>query len=1107
MHWLQPLLDSHDPMRPTLVLCRTQAAMAEAKRFVASNGGRLAIHFSMLHGLAASIAPKRLPEGPRATESLPSSGLWARVGDRPQLRRTLHGHLVRAHLLDVPRDQTPFADLFADSLPPAACQSLRALTQRIASHGTDLGPDQHYGRVFAIGFGDVGGADDAMAQYHRQILAGLGAQLLEAQQVHGGALTLPRSFVADAVAEARTVAQWVAEYRQAGGTCERVLVLVCNNLDAERIRCALLRSGVAATDDGSRALTEHALCTWLREVLPWLVDSAAAISAVDLRATVHSRALGSKWRDIEKTSDGADADFGSDDSAVDEAIAPTPTKVSRMDLSAALAAAGLARASATAWAAALQDVAKRAGYESVRVAASKLAYCMDKLAKLQGSSATLGDLRALLDAFGASVFVNNKPDFLAMGIVGALASAKDEPATLDALDEALDGARSQGSLHKGTVILPYSAYDGRPSDLLILTGLHSQAFGKPPAPDPFFDSDALAKLGILGGERWLDALESQLCRAARRAGQTRAVVIERDATGRKVAPYAALTSAAACQAGREVTFEPLAKATVGGSYGMATVSPEVLDFARIEVRNGPIPEAAPTASFDYADALARQATLEWLRSGSAGEAGPGPNLPAVATTEDYLLAVTPRIPPWLRPWLGDVTAVAEARLPADQSLSVTGGFEALLHCGFQGYAKLVLRLKDDEAQSEDLDSRQIGDKMHKALEGIACDPRWRPLEADLPQARDQLTATLKTLVAQQFTIDSKLSAALQASASGTAERWVRQIDAYVPDRVRAQLNNDALVKATTKSLEDDLDQIVEQASAWMEATAQPWNPKGGRQGSIRKMAVTSVLLLLEDRNPTGDEFFARAPGHKPEKLAWAAAMDQPQLRNQVTALAPAFADRRADMAALNGAITHGTVEWQFGYDRHTKTGEPLTIDLGAERVAVHGRIDRAWQLKGSEGSAIQLADFKTSKTAFTAAQVAKGILQGLKPQTALYTIALRQTISAGKGPAEFVLPRIAAFGLDQLRFVRGKRADKGLALTTELETDLDAFAALAGRAVQRARQGEFALVPHPKTCPAVREKGHDYCPYLEACRFRQYAGGIALEHGDDADDDSEDATS
>ncbi|MBN1948085.1 MAG: PD-(D/E)XK nuclease family protein [Bradymonadales bacterium] len=677
MSWLEPLFDDTQPGATTLVLCHSAATVAMIRREIARRKGTVGITVTTPLGLARALQPVDLAASDGSGERVelshkePSGRLWARVADRPGLRRLLLQHVDRARLIGpaaAPLD-LGLAELveqeFEESTGNRAC---RALLDRARECGSRLGVGHDYCRVLAVGFGDEGAGlvtPEGPAAFYRELLAALGAERLSPPILHHGPLKLEVIQATDVVGEARWVAAQVARHIEMGGDPDRVLVLIPGRQDGDRIRSALARSGIPAADDGARPLSEHSLAALLFRVLPWFDElTDPAIEVDGLKRLLQSRLLGHVWthpelaqiraetlgriealgdpganqEESEELGEGSEGEgqetIGEQrqQEGRQEGSVRDPLFLSRRQVVQVLRACHLVKAPLSVWIRALQEVASSAGPRlSLRRQAllikGRLLWLQRCRGEVEGTR-LVGQLAAFLEGFGIKTF-SGQPDYVAEAIRGALSENRELPATRENLEDALAGAVASGELHQGIVLLPYRYYDGRDAELLLVTGLHSKGLGQCPSPDPFFDPELLARLGVYQGECWLDLVEGQLVAALRRAGEARGCLARFDASGRAAAPHLVLGIEDPDGGGPPVTLilhkgqlsteeqrppagppgDPSRRPPKAGAvarlragrvtnYGLRLDSPETRDLGSIERRLEPAPLNPPNLELD-----------------------------------------------------------------------------------------------------------------------------------------------------------------------------------------------------------------------------------------------------------------------------------------------------------------------------------------------------------------------------------------------------------------------------------------------------------------------------------------------------------------------------
>ena len=1094
MNWLDPALDATTPTSRTLVLCRTGDAVTAVRRHVAARGGVAGLSVMTPGGLAAALSALAPPLPEPDPEATPSGALWDRIGPRPGLQRRLLALLEAARVGGVaPGDLPPeLAEALRTAPPPGeGTRCLLALQARAAANGSMLGLGHDADRVLALGFGGVDDLPRATSagRWEARLLAALGATRVAAPRVQAGAVTVPAARVADVVAEARGVAAAASAWAQAGRSLSDVLVLTASEADADRIRGALSRAGLPATDDGAQGWREHALPALLHRVLPWFGGGAGAvIEGEDLRLLLQSRLLKGGW-------DGAAEDAAAGVRAQAAALVDgdsDPMRASRARVGRVLRAAHRARGTAAAWQADLMRAAGDAGQPRwLRRQALVLSARLAALAACQPAGAgTLGDVLSYLRTFGVQLRVEGATDVIARGLLDALEAARGRPATRFHLDEVVAGAAGSGAVHDGVVLLGLDDYDGRGAGLLLLTGLHGKGVGRAPAPDPFArDAETARRLAVPGGAEVLDHRERLLAAAVRRAGEAQALVAARAADGRATAPYLHLS---AVHGGpNPVTF--VVSAETLDSFGLDAETPEWADLARLDRRatDPPMDDAWPDPR-DRVTHLARMASAEWVRAGAAVagfQADDGPRV----TLGDWDRAFSPALPPALRPWCGDTTHTADPTgLPPDTVLSASGTLEPLLHCRFQVLAKARLGLREPEELSEDVDARDVGTAVHAALADtgpLRVDP------ADVDTARQALTQTLRSGSSRRIDALPAATPGLAAARDGLRERWAahwptvaaHRVSALDVDKHAAKAVRDAL--ATTEHWR----WLLDHAESWFDRLPKPWAPQKRR--STLGTWLSAAAATLADGQPIGD--LPVSPLPKTQAAPLAAWLMDPDVQAAMQCLADEHATHlgRARLAA--GPVVATAAEWSVG---DAQTGAPLAVRFGTQDALVQGSVDRLFAYGTETEQVVEVLDYKTGGKSPGAEKLAEMLQSGARAQVPAYAVVVRAALRAGQGPPGFVAePRGWRLGYDHLKSPSGPP----IVDAEPNDISLDAVAARIGTQLKKVRAGDWLAVPHADTCPALNEQGHDYCRFADVCRVRAHPGGLRpLTDDDTPDEDS-----
>ncbi|HOI09749.1 MAG TPA: PD-(D/E)XK nuclease family protein, partial [Myxococcota bacterium] len=982
----------------------------------------------------------------------------------------------------IPPEAVPLLDLGWGRNRDA--DALLALVERIEHepNGTRLGFD----RVFAVGFGDPTSGLPVPPGTRRlfdRILAGL-----EATRLAGDASALPdpgpdTTLVSDVATEAAWVAHHAHRFQQERGDLDDVLVLFAGDDDRDRIRATLVRNGIPCAVNQAQRLSRHGLAGLLQEIIPWFTDApsdAVTIEGETLRRLFQSPLVGAgdykadeaaALRERIERIRNEDARAREDKDAPEEPQETDDLYLSRRTVPEALVACHRVRASLDEWRASLESVAADASRSfRTRRAALLIGHRMGWLGDLRGPS--LGHVREFLNRLTLHTF----GDRVAQSIQSALADSKKRPATSDVLAEVLDNAVSSGDLHRGVTLLAYDQYDCRPSALCLLTGMHSKGVGQAPVPDPFFTDDIAARWGRIGGAAHVGFLMDQATAAVARAGTAHACVIQRSADGRAVVPISH----------RLLHLEGDTPAETFRNYGLALQTPEAANRDALFAEPARVPKDAPAPCGEPAsDHAARMATAEWLRAGGAFErAQPADKDLEPITLRDIVSRDWDALPAWLRPYLGDTTAIATAALPVDAVLSVSSGFQPLSHCLFQAFLKTRLKLKEPETLEEELSAKEVGSAVHEALEHIGIDPRWRPTEADLDAAIATLTAELKTEVDERLTAElAKLpqaTAALETARRGLADRWKRQVEMYVDARVVAIESLDRATREKTwKKLvkADEFRGLKQGADDFFQTDAH------------KKHAISWIQIAVEALLRGADPFDESTLAHcnKNSIVTVRAWIHELQVQDLVLALARKFNDMLQGELAAAGPIVGGEPEWHFGVFADRPASAPLSLHLGATRdVQVRGSVDRVRVTEGPDGArAVELLDYKTG-TSFVR-KLSDELPAGTVPQLLLYALAMKAALADGRGPDGVSdTPHAVRLGYDFLR----DASDKGLFTWTpgDVYPSLEEAADLLGWLVALARSGQYPVLPHNLTCPVLQYRGHDYCRFQAVCRFGKHPG-------------------
>lgn len=1073
---LHPLLSATTPSSWTLILCASASTATLVRREVARRGGCIGLTIHTPLGLATERAARRAPADPR-----PLTGkLWDRCADRAGLQRALSEHVDRAVRVGLTATGDSGLDeiLATGPTPSTGTADELALLHDAEARGRAALGNPRYHRVVAVGFGDraanLPGAAGCDA-LHDRLLAALGAERIAAPVVREGDVTVEVTVAGDVSAEARWIAAQVARH---GGSREEILILVGNNADAERIRAALTRSDIASADDGPRRLRDHALAALLFRIVPWF--SAAtdpSIHGDDLRILLQSRMVVQSWpkADAEK--------LLSEVQALDpSAEVGNELRTSAGTIPKVLRRAHLVRAPASAWIAALALVERKADEPGwARRHARLIRARLESLVATRGP--TLGHLRAFVATFGRRPWSDGRPDAVGIAILGALDAAAEQPATSEALADALAGGVAAAEIHFGPVLLPYDQYDGRGSELLLLTGLNAAGLGRTAGPDPFFTEPTLCTLGLRDPTATLAHREQLVQAAVLRSHRAEGVSSERAPDTRASAAYRTLLTPLPGDIAPTVRLVYSKSTPQVVSFGLhLDACPEHADLTALRRI-----DAAPTATTPNVDGraarLAVQASLEWIREGVALEGftlAPNDAPQQLRTVLEHEKILRPAIPLWALPWMGSTPGISSARLDPERNLAATSAFEPLTHCRYQAFANVQLGLREVETLVEELAANEVGTAAHGALEDVGGDPRWRVADADRATTIQSLSTILDAGTASRFSAIPAGTAALEVARKQLGKRWERHWKVYVDRRVE-RLDADA--KATEAAI-DSIDTWEEFDACIADAeTRIAWTTKE-RAAPLGKCLAVSLPSLLADADA-----LTMAKGLSGtvwnNVRAWFAA---PEVTPLVAALIQRFAAEKARHLPEFGPILAGHPEWKFG----NKSPEaPLRrVRFGDQEVVVNGAVDLVRATGTEEAWDAWVIDFKSWTGKRTAKEVHEAIAEGRYLQVPLYAIVLAQAWREGWGPpAGSGQPKTIRVVYDAIRNA-AEGWNSGLA-------DLDALGKLIGDSVARARAGDWLALPHPKSCPKLAERGHDHCRYSDVCRVRAISGSAAATEAEE----------
>ena len=1094
-------------------------------------------------------------------------GLEAHVGG---LVRRLRTHLRSGGAL---ADDPTLASLHeassggwaSDELEEAQSWLLSALEQRSGERVRGPSSSAAYHRVFAVGFGDPVraappaweasytaqwlGTDDghpvtSVSAFERRVLALLGAEPLGSFDA-APPKALPAARVTDPAAEARLAATMLLQARADG---REALVLVPDGVTAARLRAAGRRNGAPTGGPEHSALAGHAVSALFRQALPWFNgEPDPAIRAAHLDTVLTSPLCGGHFPEAIRETLARDIRglFGHGDTAPE---AGREARLSAREMTTAIRAARIVEAPLSVW---IERVGRFAAEEhkpALRRGALVLAARLQRLRScvlgegfeqdmetetrdgpdrgMEGASTldvggekkppplagTLGALRRFL--LDCRLRVHEDP--VARELLATLREASAVAATGKELMRTLRGSTSSGWTDDGIDVLTYDDYDGRAVDLILLLGVHNKGLTSAPTPDPVLSEAALWTLGEPAGRRRIVYRSLQALRAAANAKQALAIVASRDSTGRAVVPP--IQVALDWEAGRAALaqLDLQADRVAMDSYGLGLGGlPETAERGVLVTRVDSEPTAPPQGHPEVSR-LALQASAEWYRAGVGAMAHPQvPKLEGEPTLLDLLGLYDPLAPAWLGRWLGDVGQVPWHSTDKGDLLpwSVSSHFVPLTSCLYRFFSERVLRIKEREPASDELDPAEVGNAIHSVFEalnpldgqGIAwrVDGDARALDAARLDARASLTTTaLARFAAVKGQLH--LTPTIDAATEGLRGRWERHWAMYVATRVRAvEAGQEAASKVLANLVRampgyEPLLEVLEMTmAAWL---AQDRKPK--QQKWLDSALVASAGgETLAGRSPK--DLAALCPRTIPaaETAPLDAFVQGPAFVGQTAALASSLGSFRALTSVLAGSVRAVLTEVPFGdkVDRDDGTTYPdadrlrqATLRLAGRELRVHGQVDRIMVIEGHDGPVLQILDYKTG-TPKSKTDVAKGLASLELPQLPVYALVLATLLRSGEAVGR--IPAGSVVGAVGYDFVReggaGGLLDGQLMPPGELTRVESVLSGLA----ERALSGRWSLVPLVDDAAGKGSWGYPKgrCSLRDASRFEGLPGGLSFD--------------
>jgi type I restriction-modification system DNA methylase subunit/RecB family exonuclease len=1031
---------------------------------------------------------------------------------------------------------------------------------------------------------DAGATVEGVPAWVNQVLTSLDAEHLDVGDGRiDDAVAIPTITVPDVTAEARACTRWLRHL--VDSNAGSVLVLVPDTITASRLHAMAARYHIDTCVIETNVYGSHALAPVLRALQPLFErgETDPILRASQLQAWLCSTVVGQHWQADEAKALRQRIQPLLDDDAVWE---KRWLRLSSRAVRNVLREAHIVEATRSEWHTRLELLgaqdhnatrspdrmrAIRRGAILLAARLNRLEMCLradaasneaptptesdPEVLNLVGGETddhdvahvdqvgggTIGAMRQLL--LDGKVRVGHDP--VGRGLISLLRENQKEPATIRTLNRILNQEARSKRLHGGIEVLTYSDYDGRAVDELVLLGVHDKGLCAIPSPDPFLSESATAALGMAGGRQAVMSALVATLQAVSRAKNTLAFVNQRDASGRRVvAPIELnLDEDAGLERWPEATCVPAVE-----SFGLNLMPLMGLQVVPVEDAND-FPKLQ-TKENTETEHLAIQASCEWYRAGKGTRKPVPPAAEGVTETlADVLDRHAPLGPPSVMPYLGAVSESANDMSWAvkdgqAESWSVSRHFEPLTTDLYRFFVERVLRIRDDEPISDELDPRDIGNAVHGAFEdanppeGSGID--WRP--SGLGQERDLAVAaardTLVGLTREQIDKTKEemglTHPAILRATDGLRDRWNRhwvrnegdETDpnwvGYLSTRIIAR--GDKLEKRATKLVTDHIrsvsgfaelvDSIVEGADLWA-IDGKLKQTKGWLVWALQQAADGVDLAQMDPKvRRDGDGKNKLSPGKKEQKEQIDEVLIEVVSTDVFKETAKSIANSVGAIHALKdvvcGKVDTVITELPFGPDA-ADLGVPvlenLTLPLAGERHPVRGKIDRVMVVATEQGTLLQILDYKTG-----ASKSAKTLITGMTdlsmPQLPIYALALREALreQIQQGGDLLGIPADAKVAVLAYDFVR-KATAAGL-VDTHLVTDDDLDNALTAldSLVRRGKSGDWSILP-VNTAPTTHAWGWSKgaISLQDAARFEGMPGaGVAIEV-DEEDDNEDDA--
>jgi hypothetical protein len=1002
--------------------------------------------------------------------------------------------------------------------------------------------------------------------WERRMLAALGATSLlptSPMRMWTTESLVPGVIVPDVVAEARLA---VALLREQGSSVAPALVLVPDGVSAARLRDAGLRNQLPIAETEAVPLARHPLARVVRLAANWFSgEQDPLVRASHLQRVLGDRIVGQAFpAQIGKSLDERLAALYADSK---EDVPDRLLRLSGRQLTSAVVNARIVEAPLSQWIeqfasqsntpappGSAHDEAHRYHRNDVRAATLLL----ERLRLLQASilatpiastnieqgevleSAEPGYVGSELDGDGepedyvetvhaeqplAGTFgalrrfltlctLHVRDDPAAKAVLSALGEHRSDTVTGPAVETVLAGNSQTGVLAEGVEVMQYEEYDGRPSSLLLLLGVHDKGIGRTPAPDPLAGDRVLAQVGRFGGRERVKFRMLQAVRAVTAATEVVALVSQRDETGRAVVPPVELgidLKSGSLLLPTGVPVSEMGRDSFGlGTNGLPeTANRNVLSRKESAVEDGemPLPIDASNGRESW---LAIQASVEWYRSGR----GTGMPLLANGAVDDVAVAPLSELlektgqfaPEWAGQYMGKVPAPETGRLDSSRSWSVSSYFTPLTHCLYQLFALRVLGLREPDEISDSLLPREVGNAVHETLEKLGGTIRWQVADDTMGEearanAVEQLRKGTMEEFATQLQMMGHVPPVTTAAAEGTRLRWDNRWPDYVQSRIRTAEQMEKKSSGKASEVISDLPEF-KKAFELLDNHYSDWEPKD-RVNRLRlwlAWAFWATSQNVDVTKITDDKEMLSGQGSISKKIAGTKHLKgrmlefvaMPEFSQCLIDAAGSLAEIRAAAVAIGGNYVKSWAEQPFGRRRAGDTTLPVAeigVSFKGTPLATHGVIDSLRRMAATGKTALQIVDYKAGK-ARSQGDLAKGLQSMRLPQLAVYALALQGLLDKNQAPVD--APAGSVVGSIAYDYLQGD-AGSGLSEFLISQGLLAEYQTVIADLLGRAEKGEWTLAPHPGECPVLNgAHGGDYCPFETGCRFEAYPESPSL---------------